>query len=332
MDSKSILICGGRQRPGRDLREWHQYEAAVIARLDVESGSVTVPMTYVSPLGALPDGPDPCIVFKAGTLKGRTLYSCTQTEVMAFTLPAFDMSFYLSQPEFNDVHHVLPLDDGTLAVVSTGLDAVFQMNRSGAIVKEWSTSGTPIWDRFDRTRDWRQVATTKPHRSHPNYCFMLDDRLWTTRFEQRDAICLDVPELRFDINAERPHDGVFHDGRILFSSVDGHILAFDPHTRRLLEDMDLNLIAAPSKEALGWCRGLLPLGDTLLVGFSRIRPTPFRQSVNWVRRNILPSGGAANEMPTRVAAYDLRRKTLLWEVSLEGHGVNAIFSMHAEPA
>lgn len=327
---RSILVCGGRQRMGRTREEWHQYEAGIVVRIDLSARSADVIVRYVSPPEAMPPGPDPSIVFKAGAIHRNRLYACTQTEIMAFDLSSFDMPFYISRPEFNDVHHILPLEAGGLVVVSTGLDAVFLLDVFGKIVREWSTSGQPIWSRFDRGTDWRRVATTKPHKSHPNYCFALNGELWATRFEQRDAVCLDRQRDRFEIGIERPHDGILRGGKIYFTTVNGHIIVFDAQSRKLVDDIDLNRISGENLN-LGWCRGLLLMDEIVLVGFSRIRRTKLRETLNWMRGQVLIGSEKSDTKPTRVAAYDLNKGVLLWELPLEDRELNAIFSLHAEP-
>lgn len=326
--ARSVLVCGGRQRMGRTLEEWHQYEAGVIVRIDLGTRTVSIVVRYVSPPSVIPPGPDPSIVFKAGAIHENRLYACTQTEVMAFDLGSFDMPLYISRPEFNDVHHVLPLGGGQLAVASTGLDAVFLLDSSGKIVREWSTSGAPIWSRFDRQTDWRCVLTTKPHVSHPNYCFIHEEELWATRFEQRDAVCLNREQDRFDIGVERPHDGVLHCGKLYFTTVNGHITIFDAQSRTLMEDIDLNQISV-GDVGLGWCRGLLLLDDIALVGFTRIRRTKIRETLSWMQRQFSDPAHKLNTKPTRIAAYNLNKRTLLWELPLENYEMNAIFSLHA---
>ena len=57
------------------------------------------------------------------------------------------------------------------------------------------------------------------------------------------------------------------------------------------------------------------------MGFSRIRPTKFREAVSWVRQ------GLHRLMPTHIACYDLKQRKKLYEMDLEPFGLNAVFSI-----
>ncbi len=65
-----------------------------------------------------------------------------------------------------------------------------EVTPEGEILREWSVIGEDTWARFSRQIDYRKVPTTKPHRSHPNFAFLLEGDIWTTRCDQKDAICL----------------------------------------------------------------------------------------------------------------------------------------------
>jgi hypothetical protein len=109
--------------------------------------------------------------------------------------------------------------------------------------------------------------------------------------------------------------------------VDGYILRFD------LASGEKQSFALPAMRGsyrdrpLGWCRGILPLGDKVWVGFSRVRFTELRRNLDWVRRGFreidrLPPA------PTRIACYDLAGNALLEEIVLEERAMNTIFSIH----
>jgi len=67
--------------------------------------------------------------------------------------------------------------------------------------------------------------------------------------------------------------------------------------------------------------GLMIDGDEAWVGFSRIRPTKLRQTVSWVRTL------GSSQAPTRIARYRNSDWTLIDEIDLEPHGLNAVFSV-----
>jgi hypothetical protein len=334
----TLWAVGGEQRPMfRQREEWRRFRAALVVAIG-EDGQPRRVLEYVSPPAHCPA--EPSVVFKAATLDGKTAYLCTQTEVLICDLPGFAVRRVLSLPCFNDLHHVTPGPDGTLFVAVTGLDAVAEITPEGELLRLVDVLGGDPWARFDRDVDWRQVPTTKPHRAHPNYVFFLDGRPWVTRFEQRDAVPLDRPcgGERLAIEIEGVHDGHVDGERVHFTTVDGHLITMrrgrrDPRgcqddrdgTREVL---DLNSLAAEPDRPLGWCRGLLHLGDRAWVGFTRLRYTSLRRNLSWVRHGFRASPDHAGR-PTRLALYDLARPALLREIDLEPAGMGAVFSLHA---
>lgn len=322
----SLLLVGGEQRPSAHFEaEWRSFRRAKVVRLDPSTGRAEVALVYRTPETLRADG-KAAILFKAGSVAGDLLYLPTQTEVLSYRLPTLEPVGHFSAPFFNDVHHVCPTADGQLLVAVTGLDLVARMTVRGEVVALYNVLGEDPWARFDPAVDYRKVETTKPHRAHPNYVFELEGEPWATRFEQRDAICLTSSEARIEIGAGRPHDGVVHDGRIYFTTVDGHVVIADAATKRVVRDVDLNRLG--DHPVLGWCRGLLVLDDArVVVGFSRLRPSRVRENLRWVRRR-LAGQPAPTPRPTRVALYDLEAERLLWEHPVEEAGLNAIFSIH----
>lgn len=317
-----LYITGGRQSLSRPLltggQEWYCYEAGIILHVDTETGHVETCVEYVSPSGTCAPG-DP-ILFKAGAVYDGRLYVCTQTEILIYALPEFKKVGYVSLPCFNDVHHVRPTPDGNLLVANSGLEMVLEIEPSGRLRREWNVLGEDPWERFSKETDYRQGVNLKPHRAHPNHVFYIGDDIWATRFEQKDALCLTRPGRRLDIGIERVHDGVIHGGRVYLTTVNGHLVIANPDTLTIEETVNLNTLH-PENNLLGWCRGLLPDRDKVWIGYSRIRPTKFREAVSWVRN------GFSQALPTHIACYDLARKNCLIEINLEDHGLHAVFSI-----
>jgi len=320
-----LYVLGARQRKLllTDEREWNLYEAALILRIDTESGGVQTCVEYESP-PEVRAGEHSSIVFKAGTLIGDILYACTSTEVLVFKLPDFQRIGYVSLPCFNDLHHVAPASNGDLLIANTGLDLVVKVSCEGELIAEWSVLPESPWSRFSRTTDYRKIASTKPHHSHPNFIFELNGEVWATRFRQRDAICLNDSRRRIDIALESPHDGLVVGERIYFTLVDGRVAIVNARSLRLEEVIDLKQIDGQGA-LLGWCRGLLPLDErNIWVGFTRIRKTQFRENILWVK-NVFQNG--MREKPTHIALYDLVHKRCMQEFDLEAHGMNLVFSI-----
>ncbi|MGB5215606.1 MAG: hypothetical protein WBN88_18425, partial [Anderseniella sp.] len=267
------------------------------------------------------------IVFKAGTVVGDRLYLCTQTEVLTYSLPGFEILDCLTHPWFNDLHHVKPNEAGNFLVAVTGLDLVVEITPTGKIVRELPVLDEDIWERFDRDRDYRKVLTTKPHHAHPNYVFEHGGDIFATRLNQKDAVCVTNRDRRgIEPGVEKLHDGIVAGDSVHFTAVDGHLVEADPATGALLKIHDLNAMTDTDK-TLGWCRGLHLLGDDrALVGFSRIRPSKIRENVRWVKHRIgmRPDAGT---LGTRVACYDLKAGRLEYEIPLEAEEMNAVFSI-----
>ena len=319
-----LYLTGGRQKP-RELDEWRAYDLAVILRLDQQTGCLSTVVEYTSPAETCPDT-DPAINFKAASIHEDLMYVSTNTEVLVYKLPSFERAGYLSLPWFNDVHHVCRSSKGNLFVVSTGLDMVGEVTMSGTTVREWAVLGGDTWDKFSRDTDYRKVPTTKPHASHPNYVIETGSDVWVSRANQKDVACLTQPERKVDFRGF-PHDGVRSDGKLYFTTVNGFIHVVDERTMTLAETFDLNTMD-DRKAALGWMRGILPVGEDLCwVGFTRLRPTKFKDNLSWVKH-----GFKQFYLPTRVALYDLGRKALVREIDLEPYGLNAVFSILPEPA
>jgi hypothetical protein len=325
--TSTLYVVGGEQRAPRGISagiaDWYRFKRALILAVDVESGSVRLAAEHVSPADVCaPD--EPAILFKSSSIRGDRLYACTQTEILVYKIPEFSLVGYLSLPFFNDLHHVLPTDEGTLLVAISGLDMVVELTLDGTVLHEWSAIDADPWERFSRTVDYRRIPTTKPHQAHPNHLFCLDGQPWATRFEQRDAICLTAPDRRIDIAIERPHDGVLKDGALYFTTVDGRIVIADPQELRVRDVKEVH--ADRRDEILGWCRGIFVEDDAAWLGFSRIRPTKSRENVGWVLR------GFRKDLGTRIAHYDLKTMACLKQINLEDAGLGAVFSILPAPS
>jgi hypothetical protein len=320
-----LYVLGGKQRTLllKQQEEWNLYESALILELDTESGAVRTCVEYTAPIDVKAHEHSSS-VFKSGTLCGDLLYACTNTEILVFRLPQFERINYVSLPCFNDVHHVAPARDGTLLVVSTGLDMVVRLTPAGELLQAWSVLPEAPWTRFSAAVDYRKIDSTKPHQSHPNYVFELGDEVWATRFQQRDAVCLQNPSRRIDIAVEKPHDGVVRGGRIYFTVVDGQLLVADATTLAIDRSIDFKSMDDPNA-LLGWCRGVLPLDEEhVWVGFTRVRKTRIHENILWAKR-VFKEG--MSERGTHISLYDIARGRCLQEFDLEAHGMNIIFSI-----
>jgi hypothetical protein len=216
----------------------------------------------------------------------------------------------------------------------TGLDAVAELAPDGTLLRLQSVTNTSVWERFSQTTDYRKVATTKPHVSHPNFVFFLGDEPWVTRFQQRDAVPLyGTSSARpvFSLGNEGVHDGYVMSDHIYFTAVNGLILRFDSISGKK-RSFDLNTVPNHYPDRpLGWCRGIQPINEEKTwVGFSRIRYTTLRNNLDWARRGFRDTDRYP-PAPTRIACYDLTQGRLLDEIGLEEAGINTVFSIHVDP-
>jgi hypothetical protein len=322
-----LYVLGGKQRKRllKAEEEWNLFESALILKLDTSSGAVQTCREYKTRREARAHEHSSS-EFKSGTLVGDLLYACTNTEILVLKLPGFDQINYISLPCFNDVHHVTPARDGTLLVVSTGLDMVLRLTPEGELLQAWDVLGGPPWQRFSREIDYRKVASTKPHQSHPNFAFELGRDVWVTRLHQRDAVCLTDSAKRIDIALELPHDGVIRGREIYFTLVDGRVAVANADTLTIDRVFDFKTLDDPNA-LLGWCRGVLPLQDQRLwAGFTRVRKTRFQENVHWVKR-VFREGMI--EKPTHISLYDIGHQRCLQEFDLEAYGMNIVFSIFA---
>lgn len=325
LDRRPLLVVGGRQRAERSMRDgagWYGYGGGVVLRID--GSGVTTVLEYQSRPGTYADGD--AVLFKSASFADGRLYCTTQTEIVVFRLQGSLLveEHHISLPIFNDVHHVVPTSTGTLLVAVSGLELVVEITLDGTVVREWDVlfDGTSTWERFDPSVDYRIGVDLKPHRAHPNHIVLVGDEPFVTRFELRDVISLVDPQRRIAPGGERLHDGVLHDGRLWFTSVDGQVVAADASTLEIVS----RTLLAPRRGGdplLGWCRGLRFTDDAMWLGFSRIRATQFRQTLSWIRNR-----GTA-QAPTRVARYDVESGRCTAEIDLEPYGLNAVFSVIA---
>lgn len=320
-----FLVVGGEQRSSAVWHEeWQHYQKALALTVDWPSGKVERTLEYASePQYLASDKAN--VLFKAGSLQGDKLYLCTQTEVMIYAYPSLKLLQHISLPCFNDLHHVAMIG-GRLAVVSTGLDMVVFLDENCRPAEYRNVLGKEPWNRFSPDIDYRKLETTKPHESHPNYIFEIDGEPWVSRFEQKDAVCLNDLSKRIDIGIERIHDGLVHGDQVYFTTVNGTVCVANKNTYKVDAVYDLNE-AYSEPNPLGWCRGLHVEGDRLFVGFTAIRSTKLRENLAWIKKGFKKSVDELRAMPSRVVEYDTKTRSVVKEVNVADAGMAAIFSI-----
>ena len=325
---KKFLITGGIEKPQRN-DEWSGFKSALALELDIESGSCKQVLEYFTPKNFRPAEPACSVLFKSGEVQGDKVILTTQTEVLVYQWPQYKLLHRISLPCFNDIHHARLTDKNSILVCITGLDSVFEVTLRGEVINEWSTTGEGTWQRFDKSKDYRQVLTTKPHSSHPNFCFEYAGEFFVTRFKCKDAISLQSDKC-FNIAIGGPHDGFVLGKKVYFTTVNGYVIAFDLETTEQVLMVNLNDFNDSSTKNLGWCRSLYMLNESeAIIGFSRMRTSKFSDYLSWAKGKV--GVGTANALATRVVQYNFSSKTINWSVNLEKHQMNAVFSVLALP-
>ena len=129
------------------------------------------------------------------------------------------------------------------------------------------------------------------------------------------------------------HDGVAANGKLYFTSVDGHILIANLGSLQVIDAINIGGILN-YEYPLGWCRGIKVIGDDrVIVAFSRLRSTKLKDKVSWAKAQVKKAIGVGKYeeslplLPTRICCLDLRARRMEWELDLEAYGMNAIFSV-----
>lgn len=310
------------------INEGFRFQKAVIQIIDWKRKKVLKEIEYAPPKEHL--GKDLSIQFKGAYIYGIFYYVVTNTEVLCYNLNTWILEDIISLPCFNDLHGVMRKDD-LLYIVNTGLEViqVFDLKKR-KIINEYNMASTPTYERFDPYTDYRQIATTKPHEAHVNHVFNIDDNIWATRGQKRDAISLDSSdqiELPPSVNGEKIilcHDGIIRFDKLYFTTVDAHIIAYDPTNKELLDDLDVRKINN-TKYNLGWTRGLEIVGENAFLGLSKMRPTTFKQYTSWFVRN------KKNDMPSSIIQIDMNKTYIEDYYIMENYKGHAIFTILKHP-
>jgi hypothetical protein len=77
---------------------------------------------------------------------------------------------------------------------------------------------------------------------------------------------------------------------------------------------------------MGWCRGLAISEGVAWVGFSRLRATPWRHHLAWMR-GALRGWQVATHRPTHVVGVDLLTGDRICDWPVEASGLHAIFGV-----
>ncbi|WP_027364770.1 hypothetical protein [Desulfotruncus alcoholivorax] len=313
-----IVTLGYPKRDHLKQHTWNKYNKCGLQVINWETGATVKEITYRSPGDRT--APNGSIQFGAGSLYQHNFYVPSRTEVLVYNLPGLYVQKIYSHPTFNDLHHVTVKDD-LIYICNTGLEIIQIMTLQGDLLAEYNAGISDTWKRFRRDMDYRLVPTTKPHETHTNFIFFLEEELWCTRFIQRDAVCLTAPKPNINLRIGRggPHDGLVQGDFIYFTLTEGYIVIVNKNTFKVEEIVDLNQISN-YKVLLGWCRGIEVIGSKAYVGFSALRSSSFREYGLWIKHGKKP-------LCSRIAEYDLNNKTLINELPVAQDTGAAIYTI-----
>ena len=324
-----LLITGGRQSKSKSSyfnKEWNNGILGVVYEYDTITNSLKEKVTYKTPKEFRPKE-NYSISFKGGSIHKNKLLITTLTEILIYEIPKFKLNKRLTLNIFNDLHHVLRVDD-ELYIVITGLDMAIRYSiKQKKILTFYNCfPEKDTWDRFNIKTDYRKINTTKPHFSHPNHITYYDEKLFITRYKQEDVLIFTKDGKIIDkINLKEgiPHDGVIFNNDLIYTTVNGKIITVNKRNFKK-KVIDLNNFEK-NGDSLGWCRGFYQAEKFNYVGFSRIRPTKFIENIKWLGSKL--SDKIKLKMPTRIEVYNKDFTDVIKTINLENEGINWVFSI-----
>jgi hypothetical protein len=322
---KKLLVAGGRLRPnGYELGDGKYYDKAILMQLDLDSGVYTELLSKEQGNENYP-AEHPNLQYTAPCLEGDILWLPTDTEIYKYQLPELKELACFSHPCFQNLHSAHIFND-ELVVTSTGLDNVVVMNKESGEIKDiFGTEGKGPWYRFDVNTDYRQVHSTRPHVTHPNYVFKIDDDYWVTRCGFEDAVKINDVSDKIKVGQKdiiAIHDGIGWGDKLVFTRVDGFIVVCDPKTREVLDKHDP--FENERNRPLGWCRGLCIEDDIFYIGYSKLRKTKLKSKLKYLTKGNFKFTSGNNSL---VVAYDMKNKKVLRIYESEDHVIDAIYGI-----
>ncbi len=322
---KKLLISGACLREnGFELGEGKYYGEAKLLLLDLNSGRFESVLSLNKGNEHYPKE-HPNLQFTAACLDGDVLWLPTDTEIRKYLLPAMELQSVYSHRCFHNIHSVCVVGE-QLAVTSTGLDNVVMLDKStGEINSIVNTQGKEPWHRFDEQTDYRLIHSTRPHDSHPNYVFQLNDELWVTRCRQEDAVNLADVSQSFNISGDDSisvHDGVVWQDKVVFTRVDGLLVVCDQKSKQVIEVIDP--FEGNKSRPVGWSRGLHIENGVFYIGYSKLRKTKMRDKLKFLTKGNIKYNSGNNAL---IVAFDMKARKVLNVFETEEGELDAIYGV-----
>ncbi|GBL04228.1 protein involved in cellulose biosynthesis (CelD)-like protein [Glaciecola sp. KUL10] len=303
----TLILTGGKESISGD----RNYNEAIALKLNISQSGIKVLHSthYQSPPAHCATATN--VTFKSSSQSGSRIVTVTETEILELSEHTLAIEEVISHKGFNDLHHVIK-EDGRYLVANTGLDSVCEYRPITDELSQKFITDDSGMSRLKPDVDYRKIACTKPHFTHPNYLFSLQDELWVTRCDLMDAVSLDSNK-RIEIGGNLVHDGVVFKNNVYFTCVDGQIRVFDTHTLMLKHLVDLKDFV-PNLN--GWCRGILPIATNLaVVGISKYRQSKKRRF-------------SKQHSHARLLLVDIFKRQVIWDIDTSQLGMDAIFGIH----
>ncbi len=327
MKANKLLVAGGRLRPGGfELGDGKYYDKATLMLLDLETGVYEELLSKSEGNEHYPDE-HPNLQYTAPCLEGDVLWLPTDTEIYKYQLPDLQLLERFSHPCFQNLHSVHIFGD-ELVTTSTGLDNVVVLDKHSGEVKEIINTegeGKSPWHRFNEETDYRLVHSTRPHHTHPNYVFKLENDYWVTRCKQEDALNLRDQTQMMDVGQQGRisiHDGIWWNGSLVFTRVDGFVVICDPKTRTVLDKHDP--FENERNRPLGWSRGLYIENDIFYIGYSKLRKTKLKSKLKYLTKGNFKFTTGNNSL---IVAYDMKNQKVLRIYESEDNMIDAIYGI-----
>jgi len=180
------------------------FNTAELLILDWNSKSVVKKINHVSE----PEALNPSLMFKGCEVSEGVARVVTNTEIVEYDLNTYEKINVITDKTFNDLHAIMK-HDNKYYIVNTGLEMLQIADSKGEIIKEYNMAKSETWTRFDKNFDYRHTGSTKPHDSHLNNVFQIDNEIYVTRLLDKDASDLSKKSV-FNNDVSNPHDGLLH--------------------------------------------------------------------------------------------------------------------------
>lgn len=321
---KFLVSLGIPDKHFKDKTEGFRYQGAILQLIDWNKKKIVRQVEYVSPKENLGEGLS--MMFKGAYLSGDRLFVVTNTEVLQYRYSDFSLLSVITHESFNDLHAVI-VNDAGLYVCNTGLETVQVFSAQGDLIDTKNIASTATWDRFDRSVDYRRVATTKPHEVHINHLFELNGAVWVNLGSRRSARTLGSPVKHIDMDSwfdedEKVlcHDGLVRNGKIYFTSVNGSIVVADQESLEVVERIKYSTTDEGDRR-IGWTRGIEVIGNRAYVGVTKMRHSKFKEYTRWMLT------GRQGDMPSSILEVDLSTHKITDCYEMKGFQGCAIYSI-----